>query len=136
MGSSAVTFAVGGTGATRGWSPTTVPSTPKPNLSMLQSTSHHGQFNTSVYIVYQCYLYIINELYASSGYFLTMCIYPYQVNMNTLKLLMSFTYKYYYFSQLFLSVVINRKFVELSTNFIHAELIHISEYTENKLLSG
>lgn len=68
---------------------------------MLQSTSHHGQFNTSVYIVYQCYLYIINELYASSGYFLTMCIYPYQVNMNTLKLLMSFTYKYYYFSQLF-----------------------------------
>lgn len=103
---------------------------------MLQSTSHHGQFNTSVYIVYQCYLYIIYELYASSGYFLKMCIYPYQVNMNTLKLLMSFTYKYYFFSQLFLSVVINRKFVELSTNFIHAELIHISEYTENKLLSG
>lgn len=57
---------------------------------MLQSTSHHGQFNTSVYIVYQCYLYIIYELYAFSGYFLTMCIYPYQVNMNTLKLLMSF----------------------------------------------
>lgn len=90
---------------------------------MLQSTSHHGQFNTSVYIVYQCYLYIIYELYASSGYFLTMCIYPYQVNMNTLKLLMSFTYKYYYLSQLFLSEVIDRKFVELSTSYMQNSFI-------------
>lgn len=90
---------------------------------MLQSTSHHGQFNTSVYIVYQCYLYIIYELYASSGYFLTVCIYPNQVNMNTLKLLMSFTYKYYYLSQLFLSVVIDRKFVELSTSYMQNSFI-------------
>lgn len=61
VGSSAVTFAVGGTGATRGWSPTTVPSTPKPNQTSLCYSLPHTMAN----LIHQCIL-CISVIYTSS----------------------------------------------------------------------